>query len=404
MSWRDNLQPASFRGAPFKVAGHSSEMGGQRAAVHETPGRDGAYVEGLGAKPHDFTIDAFVLGDDYMAARDRVIEACNEPGDGLLVHPYLGELTVVCNGCRVSESTGEGRMARLSLSFIQQGAKRYPRERADTAAAVGKAADAADAASADSFADGYTVAGEPGYVEADAVEATGDFADVVQTESAGSALSFETAELALSLAEGAVDLVRNPPDLAANVRSFLGGVGNEILNRLGVTAVTGLFDRVTALVDRGSSTASSASTALQGAPGRSRLAANRAAFAGLVRRQAAIELARQAPRAQLKTADEAVQLRDAIGERLDREMEAADDETFRALAGLRSATVKHLNAVAPSLARTARAPVRITTPSLVLAYRLHGDAGREGELVERNRIRHPGFVPGGETLEVLIDG
>ena len=34
-----------------------------------------------------------------------------------------------------------------------------------------------------------------------------------------------------------------------------------------------------------------------------------------------------------------------------------------------------------------------TTPALVLAYRRFGDATRAGEVVQRNRITHPGFVP-----------
>jgi prophage DNA circulation protein len=41
--------------------------------------------------------------------------------------------------------------------------------------------------------------------------------------------------------------------------------------------------------------------------------------------------------------------------------------------------------------------VDVTPPEmlsvLVLAYRRFGDATREAEVVQRNRIRHPGFVP-----------
>ena len=44
-----------------------------------------------------------------------------------------------------------------------------------------------------------------------------------------------------------------------------------------------------------------------------------------------------------------------------------------------------------------------TQPALVLAYGLYEDAGREAEIVTRNKVRHPGFVPGGQALEVLAD-
>jgi len=41
------------------------------------------------------------------------------------------------------------------------------------------------------------------------------------------------------------------------------------------------------------------------------------------------------------------------------------------------------------------------TPTLVLAHRLYRDAGRDADIVARNRIVHPGFVPSGMVLEVL---
>jgi prophage DNA circulation protein len=41
-----------------------------------------------------------------------------------------------------------------------------------------------------------------------------------------------------------------------------------------------------------------------------------------------------------------------------------------------------------------------TLPALVVAHRVYGDATRADEIVSRNRVRHPGFVPGGIALEV----
>ena len=45
-----------------------------------------------------------------------------------------------------------------------------------------------------------------------------------------------------------------------------------------------------------------------------------------------------------------------------------------------------------------------TAPALALAQQLYADALREPELVLRNRVRHPLFVPGAVPLEVLADG
>jgi prophage DNA circulation protein len=42
-----------------------------------------------------------------------------------------------------------------------------------------------------------------------------------------------------------------------------------------------------------------------------------------------------------------------------------------------------------------------TEPSLVLAWRWYGDANRAAELVARNALRHPGFVPARAPLQVV---
>jgi len=44
-----------------------------------------------------------------------------------------------------------------------------------------------------------------------------------------------------------------------------------------------------------------------------------------------------------------------------------------------------------------------TEPALVIAQRLYGDPTRAGEIVARNAVIHPLFVPGGQALEVLGD-
>lgn len=146
MAWRDRLLPASFRGAPFHVASHTSEAAGRRAAVHEYPGRDTPYVEDLGRRTSEYTLQAYVLGPDYDRARDALVAACALPGPGRLVHPALGERQVVCTGCTVSERTDEGGMARVTLALVEAGAARYPAATPDTAQALTAAAHDAGAA------------------------------------------------------------------------------------------------------------------------------------------------------------------------------------------------------------------------------------------------------------------
>ena len=43
---------------------------------------------------------------------------------------------------------------------------------------------------------------------------------------------------------------------------------------------------------------------------------------------------------------------------------------------------------------------KVTTPALVLAYNLFEDLDKESDIINENNIRHPGFVPGGDEIEV----
>lgn len=170
MRWREQLRPAGFRGAAFEVAAHSADAAGRRVQVHEYPGRDRPYPEDLGRKTAEFTVEAYVVGPDYMAARDRLIAACTAAGPGLLEHPYLGRLNVVCTGCRLIERADEGGIARLTLSFVEAGENRFPSATNDAAAAVDRHADAALRATEARLAETFDATRLPGFVASTATE------------------------------------------------------------------------------------------------------------------------------------------------------------------------------------------------------------------------------------------
>ncbi|WP_334473652.1 DNA circularization protein [Arsenophonus sp. PmNCSU2021_1] len=125
-SWKDNLRPASFRGVPFQVEDDEGTFG-RRVQVHEYPNRDKPYTEDLGRATRRFNIGAYLVGDDFFEARDRLIAAIDTPGPGTLVHPYYGEIAVCIDGeVRVSHSGREGRMCRVSFSVVEAGELSFP--------------------------------------------------------------------------------------------------------------------------------------------------------------------------------------------------------------------------------------------------------------------------------------
>lgn len=123
--WKSRLQPASFRGVPFSVESDEGTFG-RRVQTHEYPNRDKPYTEDLGRATRRFTISAYLIGDDYIDQRDRLIAAVDTPGPGTLVHPNYGEMAICVDGeVRVSHSNNEGRMCRISFSFVEAGNFRF---------------------------------------------------------------------------------------------------------------------------------------------------------------------------------------------------------------------------------------------------------------------------------------
>lgn len=394
MSWRENLREASFRGVPFKVSSHDSETSGRRVHLHEYPGRDRPYPEDLGLKTREFTMQAYVLGADYMAARDQVIDACAKAGSGLLMHPYLGQHTVICTGCKVAERVEEGGVARLTLTFVDSGENKFPSAAADTAKTVSLRATDALTAAETGFAQRFNVNGFPAFVPDDAGAAAAKAVAAIQTV-AGKRVSGAFAAAARDITANAGTLIRTPPTFASQLTGLTRLAVDETGGgRAGVSALSPLTNFGAALPAVATTTAT-----------RIRQAQNQTALIDLVRRSAIIETARLAPAIDFSYSQEALSLRDQVGDLLDREMEGSstveEDLAFTALGALRAAVVKDLNGRAPTLASLIETVAAATEPSLVTAYRLYGDASRADEVAARNRLRHPGFVPGGERLEVL---
>jgi prophage DNA circulation protein len=120
MSWRDYLRPASFRGARFYIEA-GGKRSGRRSVTHEFPKRDDPYTEDMGRRARRWTITAYVLGDDYLLARDALIGACERSGAGLLIHPTIGEEQVVCEHYHCVEQRERGGLAEFEMQFAEAG-------------------------------------------------------------------------------------------------------------------------------------------------------------------------------------------------------------------------------------------------------------------------------------------
>jgi len=392
MSWRDELRPASFRGVHFKVRSTEDSFG-RRQVRHEFPQRDRPYTEDMGRKADEFVVEGYLLGDDYNVARDRLVEACrDQTGPGTLIHPYLGERTVTCQGLRVRHSTEDGRMCVIAMTFVEEGDP-IGDVIEDTAGTVRTRAAAVKAAAKKSFLQRFLTDGMPGFVLASA-----------QTfvENLTSALDFKGLKADLAASADFAYAVRNLNADAAALVATPEGLADRITDTLSLLrgAFSGSADLLLGLFDDNDG----AATAVSGTASRVQEAENENALRGLVRQIALAEAASQRVAETPASHQDAVAAREGLTDRIDAEAEAADDDAYPALLSLRADVARAIPAPGETLPELITYTPPVTLPSLVIAQQLYGDAGREAEIVARNSPRHPGFMTGGVPLEVISDG
>jgi prophage DNA circulation protein len=405
MSWREDYQQGSFRGVDFRTEYHE-RSGGRRVVAHEFPGRDEPVTEDLGRSARSFSIDCFVIGAEYRADRDALIDALEAFGPGLLVHPFHGSMNVNVLSYRSTEDTEEGGMCRFSIEFVESGVPVAAIPQTDWAAALAFEADDVLADAPGSFADDFDIAGVADFVADAAGELVNGAATLTQFIAAaqggiGPALRAFTAGLGF---------------LPANLQSLL----REPL-RLG-QAVVGLVSTVQALGSNGrvrvesfmamTTFGESLKPVIGTTPSRQRQADNQAAFVHLYTSAASAELVRAASRISFSSYEDAALMRDRVSARLDvLAMRAADvgqDDRAELFDRLRRIVVRDVTQRGGTLARVHDLAIGATQPALRVANRLYGTGpgsggveGRAADIAARNRVRHPGFVPGGVTLRVL---
>jgi prophage DNA circulation protein len=118
--WRDRLVPASFRGAEFFID-QGAKGGGRRNVLHEYPKRDLPYDEDMGRRAVRFTISAYVIGPNYLTARDRLETCLDAEGPGVFVHPSKGQMSVVCDRYSSTEVREKGGYCSFEITFLEAG-------------------------------------------------------------------------------------------------------------------------------------------------------------------------------------------------------------------------------------------------------------------------------------------
>ncbi len=449
-NWKDNLFVGGlgfFRDVAFFVDSAESQFG-RRTVLHEFPGSDHVEMEDLGRGTQKFTFNAYIISREmssvhlaggsgtYQDHRDRLIQALEMPGSGPLNHPYLGSMVVTIDGMtKIRETTAEGGMCRFTINVVR--VRDLPPIKEDTASAVDTSATEALAALKDDLEDAWTVVG---VIEA-VRDAAQDLVDGVNgitsklnkikgTINAAMNVIDSVGDAITDLADMAADLILLPGqlvdsigDLVSDITSVVGTIGDAFDSYFDDDEIAGDVAGTPAISPTGATPASGTqraalllktfkesmtygdgfSTVEETTPQREAEAANQLAMVTFFKGATIAETCRNAATMPFVSYDQAVDLRDALADELDALAEVANDQTYVALTNLRAAITKHLTNASAELPRVISHTPAKTLPALVIAQNLYADSTREADILDRNNVENPCFVPGGVALEVLSD-
>lgn len=432
MNWIDNLQDASLRGVPFKVDEDEATFG-RRVQVHEYPNRDKPWAEDMGRATRRFSVQAYLVGDDYFEQRNRLIEAVEKPGSCTLVHPFYGEMTVtVTDEVRVSHTKDEGRMCRVSFSFIESGELSFPKAGIATGVKLAGAAALMDDFLSSAF-EAFGLDGLPDFTQNgvldDATEMFDTVTDAMQyVDSAISAAS--------RLMQGDLSVLLMPPSSGMNfvnqlqtmwrAGTKLTGNVTDLISMVkglsGITLDTGLAPRGVWKTDSASTQArteqrnyvaqairtsalseavntvtnlpKSTSLAMQAVQPSATVIVSHPAVNDVLENDTAVGVITSTATDMVPSWDDLTEVRDTLNTAIDQEMSrVTDDGLFLTLRQVRTALNEDITARLEQTSRTVERVPSEVLPAVVLAADWYDDAGREYDITARNAIRHPGFVP-----------
>lgn len=124
--WRDNLVPASFRGAVFHVE-TSGRASGRRTVVHQYPKRNIPYSEDMGREVVRWNFSAYLIlrdkgiGGNLLSQIADVLRACEADEAGMLIHPTLGSMLCMCERYSYSDKRTAGGYVEFDMQFVEAG-------------------------------------------------------------------------------------------------------------------------------------------------------------------------------------------------------------------------------------------------------------------------------------------
>lgn len=407
--WTKTLRLASYRGVKFWVEKDQIETG-RRLVIHEFPNKDKPYVEDMGRKTKLVHITGYLLSDNADREADALIAACERGGAAALVLP-TNRLRAHCDTCARDFQKDKLGYVAFGMDFVLDGSGAGPFQSPGyLGRLIEVKAGEIRAAARGAFLSRYYTLGAAGYVVASAADTIRDFAVAFEAVRAATRQDAEKAPALRALVQDIYD--------EADALADVGATGDiYVLDRYVQTAETQLetpvvdrvFDAFEALgkAAEGEDAAAAVENFLTygedfdaislTTKNRERENANRDALISLVRQAASAAYVLAVTQSDFPDRRAAVQARADISELLSLELARLtgheSHDVFWRIDELRGLAADYFDQLIADLAPINKIAAGASMPSLFWANYLYGDAMRAPELADRNRVKHPMFMP-----------
>jgi prophage DNA circulation protein len=422
MTWQEDQQflqggvykRASFKSVPFWVSGYKKAHG-RRQSVQKFPGDRFTIIQDLGEDSAEFSVQAFIMGNFYHKQRDDLEAKLLEGGEGDLYLPWRGTIKVTIVGKPVtSESRTERGFCTISFRCIVT-APKPDLFTPDSAQEVRDISEEARNQTQAVFVDGYSAAGEPQARKLKITEAVDSISTklVDAQDHIGAQINLiSTGANQVSRLFSQINVLINQP------LEFSDAVIDAVVTTYSsIRSTTELLKVVVTTWGRGGPLRILADQTFPFLLGFSAPTVPILNQTGQTeqdnldqvyrhaRLQMFYEVASAMTTLEFSSRQHATQFRTEYIEVADFLSLDMDGDEFEVFADLNTAVHKHLEKVSATLPELGTFTPADTLPSVVVAHLAYGDARLEPEIVARNDIPFPGFVPQGEPLEVvLLDG
>jgi prophage DNA circulation protein len=415
--WPSTLWASSYNGVPFFFEREESS-GGRDIAVHEFPGGDDPFLEDMGRKTRAFSGTCYLASDDVDTQAIALENVFETEGTGTLVLPLFGPVQVRC--AEFTRSFDKDKLGYLAYSvrFIREGAPAPVISVPLLGQQVFDSVDAVASSLANIFP-GALVANNPAdYVLQAAIDAVRSVATAIElirtAYPVDAAISPRVAAATAAIADAAPLLIASagapdPGDVATLLaatpeldETFSDPSAN--LAAAIIATVRLLGDGMAGNIDAGAGALLSLaldfpppSVPPQLSANAAAADANAAAIYALARVAALSAWCEALQRQTYNSRPDGVAARAAVAERIGDELAnwgGSDNfEIYIALQDLQGATVQFLTSLIANLAPVVTVAASQPMPALWWAHRLYGDPSRAVDLVLRNGVGHPSFMP-----------